>query len=211
MNPVLVYGTAALPQGSSLFSDKQDQFLSTVPGGDFRKWMETIEPITPWAPPESLASGAILDSISEPFTRQPPSESLASGPILDAISEPFISQPPSVSVPILDTNPASYFNPANTLLEPDSFLMAPPAIVPQPELPEGNYIDCSPVTFSKGIIYKLGYIKDHFPALHQAICDARILAKHYVTIHGLYDNVQEVCHGFLVKTITFARNTGRPA
>jgi hypothetical protein len=139
--------------------------------------------------------------ISEPFMSGSQEYSVA--------SEPFMSESQATSQasePILDANLVSY---ANTfLLGSNAFPTAAPAIVPQPE---GDYIDCSPSTFSAGITYTLKYIKGHFPILHGAIRDARILAKDHITTHGQYvNNVQELCHGFLVETITFARNAGRP-
>ncbi|KAJ8592011.1 hypothetical protein M405DRAFT_880198 [Rhizopogon salebrosus TDB-379] len=126
--------------------------------------------------------------ISEPFMSGSQEYSVA--------SEPFMSESQATSQasePILDANLVSY---ANTfLLGSNAFPTAAPAIVPQPE----------------GITYTLKYIKGHFPILHGAIRDARILAKDHITTHGQYvNNVQELCHGFLVETITFARNAGRP-
>ena len=96
------------------------------------------------------------------------------------------------------------------VLMQNTFPSVTSAIIPQYE---GVFVNCSPADFALGdsILQKLGFVKANLPMFSRAIKDARVLAKHHLTINGQYsDAFYSICYQSLTETVTRLFNDGWP-
>lgn len=126
----------------------------------------------------------------------------------DASWDPTIDSFSMSGIHSLPHQPAMHHDPTMPLQ--DTFPTVPSAIIPQHE---GVYANCNPAAFALGDsnLQKLSFIEANLPIFFRAINDARVPAKHHLTINGQYsDTFSSRCYQSLIETILRLSNDGWP-